>query len=275
MQEYKLNDFNYFIDDLPFWSAPFGFRLLECLEFKKNAAVLDIGCGEGFPIVEIAARFGKTGRFLGIDPLRNPLKRFKLKKRQYDLPTAWAIQAVSEELPFASGTFDSIVSNNGLNNVSDLNRCLEECRRVIHKSGQMVFTVNTEDTMKEFYAVFTQVLEGSSPGISMKVKEQIRQKRLSEEQWREKLSNAGFKIHTVTRDRFALFFADGTTMLDYYLIKKFFLPGWQALVEDGKRNDVFSGVETRLNEIARDSGRLEMTIPFMVFDCRPAQDHTE
>ncbi|MBU1344941.1 MAG: hypothetical protein KKE44_14360 [Proteobacteria bacterium] len=71
-----MNDFNVFMDDLPLWSAPFGLTLLDTLKFKKNINVLDIGCGEGFPLIEIAARFGETSRFFGLDPLAKPFDTF-------------------------------------------------------------------------------------------------------------------------------------------------------------------------------------------------------
>lgn len=264
-----MNDYNYFIDDLPLWSAPFGLKLLEHLKYKQNATVLDIGCGEGFPIVEIAARFGKTGQFLGLDPLKKPLKRLELKKKQYQLPTLWAVQAIAEHLPFSSNAVDRIVSNNGLNNVQNLDICLKECHRVIHPSGQMIFAVNTENTMKEFYEVFTQILETSDPEIAEKIKNQIRQKRLSKQQWDSKLEKSGFITDNIISEQFTLSFSNGTTMLEYYLIRQFFLPGWLALVEDGKRNEVFSLVEAEFNRQAHESGKITLTIPYLIFDCHP------
>ena len=69
-----MNDFNVFMDELPLWSAPFGLKLLDILRFRKHVTVLDIGCGEGFPIIEIASRFRETSRRIGLDPLAEPLK---------------------------------------------------------------------------------------------------------------------------------------------------------------------------------------------------------
>ncbi len=67
-----MNDFNVFMDELPLWSAPFGLALLDTLRFRKHATVLDIGCGEGFPVIEIASRFGPTCQCIGLDPLFRP-----------------------------------------------------------------------------------------------------------------------------------------------------------------------------------------------------------
>lgn len=264
-----MNDFSYFLDDLPFWSAPFGIKLLDCLLFKKNATVLDIGCGEGFPIIEIAARFGSTGLFLGIDPLERPLERFAFKKEQYGLPTVWAIRSVAETIPIASQTIDRIVSNNGLNNVADLDLCLAECRRIIRPDGQMVFAVNTQDTMKAFYDVLKIAAGPDSEAVGSRIETQIREKRLTEDQWRSRLQQSGFRVGKILKDSFCLSFADAAAMMDYYLIRRFFLPGWQALVDDEKRAGVFSRVESELNKQAEASGRLNLSIPFLVFDCRP------
>ncbi len=263
-----MNDFNAFIDDLPLWSAPFGIKLLDCIKFKKYADGLDIGCGEGFPIIEIAARFGKTGRFFGLDPLRKPLKRMLLKKKLYQLSTVQAIQADAEFLPLKTNQFDLIVSNNGVNNVDNLNQTLKECRRIIKPSGQMVITVNTEQTMKEFYALFQTILGKMTCQAEGKIAEQIRKKRRSEEEWYALLKKMGFRVKNILKDQFTMSFLDGTTLMDHYLIREFFLPGWESLVETGMRSAVFQEVLTELNQTAYEKGKICLTIPYIVLDCQ-------
>ena len=44
------------IDDMPLWSAPFGFMLLDRIPFEPGMTVLDVGFGTGFPLLEIAQR---------------------------------------------------------------------------------------------------------------------------------------------------------------------------------------------------------------------------
>ena len=44
------------LDELPLWSAPFGLRLLESVPLAPGATVLDVGCGTGFPLLELAHR---------------------------------------------------------------------------------------------------------------------------------------------------------------------------------------------------------------------------
>ena len=66
-------------DELPLWSAPFGLKLLEIVNYKKNIKVLDIGSGTGFPLIEIAQRLGETSEFYGIDPWETAIVRLKEK----------------------------------------------------------------------------------------------------------------------------------------------------------------------------------------------------
>jgi arsenite methyltransferase len=263
-----LNDFNTFIDDLPLWSAPFGLRLLDCLKIKRNVNVLDIGCGEGFPIIEIAARFGKTGNFFGLDPLRKPLKRMAFKKELYQLPTVQAVQAYAEFLPFKTSHFDLIVSNNGMNNLTNLKQTLKECRRTIKPSGQMVIAVNSEQTMKEFYALFQTILEEITNQAKGKIDSQIQSKRRSEKEWLTLLKASGFGVKTILNDQFIMSFLDGTALMDHYLIRHFFLPGWKSLVEARKRSAVFQQIESELNKVALEKGQVSLTIPYIVLDCQ-------
>ncbi len=47
-----------FLIALAAWSAPFGLRLLDVVPLDPAATVLDVGCGTGFPLLELAHRLG-------------------------------------------------------------------------------------------------------------------------------------------------------------------------------------------------------------------------
>ena len=67
---YDINDpdFVAVYDDLPLWSAPFGLMLFDTIQYRPDLTVLDIGCGTGFPLIELAGRLGDSCRLVGIDP---------------------------------------------------------------------------------------------------------------------------------------------------------------------------------------------------------------
>ena len=117
------------IDELPLWSAPFGLKLLDAIKIKHNMKVLDIGCGPGFPLIEIAERLGETSEIIGIDPWDGAIERVKLKIKIHDLDNVKVIKGVAEDLPFDDSYFDLIVSNNGINNVQDVRASLSECSK--------------------------------------------------------------------------------------------------------------------------------------------------
>jgi 16S rRNA G527 N7-methylase RsmG len=48
------------IDELPIWSVPFGLKLLDVVDYKPTISAIDIGFGTGFPLIELAMRFGNT-----------------------------------------------------------------------------------------------------------------------------------------------------------------------------------------------------------------------
>jgi arsenite methyltransferase len=74
---YQFNDSEEFVstfDEAPLWSASFGLLLLKHLELKKGITVLDLGCGTGFPLMDLAARLGNDAKLYGIDPWKNATK---------------------------------------------------------------------------------------------------------------------------------------------------------------------------------------------------------
>ena len=118
------------VDELPFWSAPFGLRLLDVVRYKRNICALDIGCGLGFPMIELSMRLGNTSRVYGIDPWKAATLHLRQKIKALGLSNVAVVNGLAEKMPFADEYFDLIVSNNGINNVADIEKTFEECRRV-------------------------------------------------------------------------------------------------------------------------------------------------
>lgn len=260
-------DLTSIIDDLPFWSAPFGLRLLEAVRFKKGIRALDIGCGEGFPIVELAARFDDTSRFYGIDTWTHALERLNYKLAAYQIQSVAAVPAAAEYLPFSDHVFDLIVSNNGINNVTDIQQVLRECHRVSKPGAQVILTMNTEATMTEFYSIFERVLKESGQDHCIeKMNAQIFSKRKPVETMQRYFHDAGFQISHIVHDSFNLRFADGTTLFKHYLIKNWFLDGWKKIPDQHQVDAVFKTIETRLNLMAAAAGEISLTIPFVTID---------
>ncbi len=122
-------------DELPLWSAPFGMRLLDSIKIKPDQTVLDIGCGMGFPLVEVADRLGPTCQVYGIDPWEQALERVRVKVQSYGIDNVTVSTHAAEAMPFEDNFFDLLISNNGINNVQDIGKSLSECYRVSRRGA--------------------------------------------------------------------------------------------------------------------------------------------
>lgn len=257
------------IDELPLWSAPFGLKLLDTIRLKHNINALDIGCGPGFPVIELAQRLGETSKVYGIDPWEAAIERSLFKIKKYQINNAKIIKGIAENLPFESSFFDLIVSNNGINNVQNMERALLECARVCKHNSQFVLTLNLENTMIEFYRLFEKVLkENNLDSQIAKMKNQIYSKRKPLSEVKELLTSARFKIIDIQHDKFYLKFADGATMFNHSLIKYWFLDGWKSILDNHQLEKVFNQLETNLNDIAEEKGEIRLTVPFVTIDCK-------
>ena len=257
------------IDELPLWSAPFGLKLLDTINLKPGINALDVGCGLGFPLIELSQRLGTSCNVYGIDPWESVIERINLKIKTYDLKNVIAIKGAAEELPFDDNFFDLIVSNNGINNVKDLHKSLNECSRVSKSGAQFTITLNLEDTMIEFYNLFEETLIKNNLAEEVKkMKEQIYSKRKPLEEIKKSLSETGFEIKSIKNDSFTLKFLNGATMFNHSLIKYWFLDGWKNLLKPDDLQNIFEQLENKLNSAAKETGEIILTVPFVTIDCR-------
>jgi arsenite methyltransferase len=256
-------------DEMPLWSSYFGEVLLDTVVFKENARILDIGCGAGYPTIEIAQRFGAGSEVTGIDPWRGATNRLKTKAKIMGVSNIRINNGVAEALPFEGNYFDLIVSNNGLNNCSDQMKVLSECYRTLKPGGQLVFTVNLPGSMKEFYSLFRiTLLEHNLKDAIVKMEEHIKEKRKSVKENSDQVRKNGLTINKIILRSFYMRYLNGTAFFNHYFIKLAFLESWIKVVPPGKRNKVFSLLEENLNNYSKAKGELRITIPFVCFDCR-------
>jgi SAM-dependent methyltransferase len=98
--------------------------------------VLDVACGTGVLAREIAARTGKNGHVVGLDP--NPGMLAFAGARQAEIE--WT-QGVAESLPFPDQSFDAVVSQFGLMFFEDRGQSIREMLRVLRQGGRYSIAV--------------------------------------------------------------------------------------------------------------------------------------
>lgn len=248
-------------DELPLWSAMFGLLLLRHVPMRHGMTVLDLGCGTGFPLFELAQRLGPTCTVHGLDPWKPALERARFKARVWRISNVEIHEGSAEAMPFADGTFDLLVSNLGLNNFDRPEAALAECRRVAKPGARLVLTTNLRGHMDELYQVYAKTLrrlgrEDSLPSLQKHVDH-----RASVESLTSLLETNGFRITQVHEESDTMRFLDGSALLRHYFIQLGFLDGWKSVVALEDQREVFAALEENLNRWAEDRGGLTLTIP--------------
>jgi ubiquinone/menaquinone biosynthesis C-methylase UbiE len=245
-------------DELPLWSAMFGLLLLDEVPLAKVGSALDVGCGTGFPLIELAERLGPAAEVHGVDVWSAGLQRARDKVAARATPNVTIHQASATSMPFPDERFDLIVSNLGVNNFDDRDAAIRECRRVIRPGGTIALTTNLQGHMREFYAVFAEVLETDDERA--RLREHI-EHRATVAGVRQLLEQHRFTIRRVVEREGVMRFADGTALFNHHFIKLGFLDAWKKVVP-GNEREVFARLLARLDE----RGELRLTIPMAYVD---------
>ncbi len=101
--------------------------------------VLDVGCGPGALLAELARRVG-AGQASGIDPSAPFVAAARAR-----VPGADVRSGTAEGLPFAGGTFAAALSQLVIAFVKDADRMAAEMRRVVRPGGAVAFAMFAHD----------------------------------------------------------------------------------------------------------------------------------
>lgn len=113
-------------------SASYGFH-----EIHAGHRFLDVGCGAGDVLIEVAERIGPTGRVCGID-LANTMIQMA-QSRLWEAGIAGHVeQADAYQLPFGDASFDRVRIERVLQHLEDPARALAEIHRVLAPDGMVL-----------------------------------------------------------------------------------------------------------------------------------------
>lgn len=103
------------------------------LKPKRNDQILDVGCGEGYPISYIAKH---SARIVGLDISTERLKYAKKNVKDVDF-----VCASSERLPFKPQIFDKVTCLELLEHLNDPRKTIAEIEFVLNKGGILIVSV--------------------------------------------------------------------------------------------------------------------------------------
>lgn len=251
------------IDECSLWCARFGDMLLEQIELPRRGAILDVDCGTGFPLLELADRCPRECRFIGVDLWHAALRRAVEKRDFCGRPNVLIARADAARLPVPSAAVDLIVMNLGINNYDDPAAVLRECARVAKPSGRLVMTTNARGCYGEFYDLYAALLAERGMTDALDRLRENAEHRGSRESLTAALAAAGLRVEKAVERDLVVRFVDGAAMLRHPLTRLGFLASWQAVAGPDHADAIISELERRMNDSAARRGALHMTVPML------------
>lgn len=106
------------------------------LDPRPGNSILDLGCGPGFYVSEIAPHVGSSGRVTGVDPSESMLALAGKRNEAND--NVELRRGHANAIPADDGSFDAALSVQVLEYVEDISGAVAELHRVLRPGGRLV-----------------------------------------------------------------------------------------------------------------------------------------
>jgi 2-polyprenyl-3-methyl-5-hydroxy-6-metoxy-1,4-benzoquinol methylase len=126
----------------PQWQEKDLLRIFTCLAGITLGRILDVGSGDGY-FADRVSRLKGSGEVFGID-----ISETAINKAKINYPTLNFSQGQIESLAFSDSFFDTVFAIEVLEHIVDVQRAIEELRRVLKKGGYLAITTTDFNLLK-------------------------------------------------------------------------------------------------------------------------------
>jgi ubiquinone/menaquinone biosynthesis C-methylase UbiE len=130
--------------------------LLPRVSVGEAPAVLDLGCGTGIGLLEVARVLGDCRRLCGIDLAPGMLEQARRKAAAAGVPAAFEA-GDAEAIPFEDDSFDLVLCSSVYHWLSDRTRAVAEMSRVVRAGGQVLVSSIVEPGYHEWVRAIDDV----------------------------------------------------------------------------------------------------------------------
>jgi ubiquinone/menaquinone biosynthesis C-methylase UbiE len=118
--------------------------VISLLTLREGTTFLDMGCGTGWAVGEVAGLVSDNGTFYGIDLSAKMIARARENfKGRHNL---YFIQSNAESIPIDDDFFDTIICTNSFHHYPNPGKALREMHRLLRKGGRLYILDPTADT---------------------------------------------------------------------------------------------------------------------------------
>lgn len=110
--------------------------IIDALRLTGAERVLDVGCGMGSDVFDLAARVGPSGHVTGVDVSTSLIAEARRRAEGRNLPVTFEV-GDAQALRFEDGAFDAVRTERMLMHVPDADRAFAELVRVLRPGGRM------------------------------------------------------------------------------------------------------------------------------------------
>jgi ubiquinone/menaquinone biosynthesis C-methylase UbiE len=153
----------------PFWEkhreiirgmfAPITQALIEDAEIGTQDSVLDVATGPGEPALSVAAVVGPNGKVFGVDAIHGMIAAARTEAQRLGLKNAKFDVAFADDLPFATNTFDAVISRFGVMFFPSPVDGVREMLRVLKPGKKLAFAVWHFAERNPFHSALSRVMD--------------------------------------------------------------------------------------------------------------------
>lgn len=133
--------------------------VITLIDVKENMNFLDIGCGTGWAIGQVAKAVGNMGSFYGVDLSSGMIEKAKANFQGHE--NFHFINASSELIPLDDNLFDSIICTNSFHHYLHPEKAMQEIRRLLKPGGKIYILDPAADTW--FIKIIDKVIKLFEP----------------------------------------------------------------------------------------------------------------